>query len=122
MQIIDMRRSDREGNIKAFFKLQTEEGLVIEGFKIMNGKNGLFASMPSKKVGEKFIETVTASREVKAEFQRTQIHAGTKNVIFTVYAPAGVGAQAVESHLRDIQENIQIVSPHAEVEALQVFS
>ena len=54
--------------------------------------------------------------------QRTQIHAGTKNVIFTVYAPAGVGAQAVESHLRDIQENIQIVSPHAEVEALQVFS
>lgn len=54
--------------------------------------------------------------------QRTQIHAGTKNVIFTVYAPAGVDAQAVESHLRDIQENIQIVSPQAEVEALQVFS
>lgn len=54
--------------------------------------------------------------------QRTQIHAGTKNVLFTVYAPAGVGAQAVESHLRDIQENIQVVSPQAQVEALQVFS
>ena len=75
MQIIDMRRSDREGNIKAFFKLQTEEGLVIEGFKIMNGKNGLFASMPSKKVGEKFIETVTASREVKAELGRLALAA-----------------------------------------------
>lgn len=70
MQIIDMRRSDREGNIKAFFKVQTEEGFVIEGFKIMNGKNGLFASMPSKKVGEKFIETVTGSRELKAELGR----------------------------------------------------
>ena len=70
MQIIDMRRSDREGNIKAFFKVQTEEGFVIEGFKIMNGKNGLFASMPSKKVGEKFIETVTGSRELKNDLGR----------------------------------------------------
>jgi DNA-binding cell septation regulator SpoVG len=32
-----------EGNIKAFFKVQTGEGFVIDGFKIMNGKNGLFA-------------------------------------------------------------------------------
>lgn len=75
MQIIDMRRSDREGNIKAFFKLQTEEGFVIEGFKIMNGKNGLFASMPSKKVGEKFIDTVTGSRELKAELGRIALAA-----------------------------------------------
>lgn len=75
MQIIDMRRSDREGNIKAFFKVQTEEGFVIEGFKIMNGKNGLFASMPSKKVGEKFIETVTGSRELKNELGRLALAA-----------------------------------------------
>jgi DNA-binding cell septation regulator SpoVG len=70
MQIKDMRRSDMEGNIKAFFKVQTEEGFVIDGFKIMNGKNGLFASMPSKKVGEKFIETVTGTRELKNDLSR----------------------------------------------------
>lgn len=75
MQIIDMRRSDMEGNIKAFFKVQTDEGLVIDGFKIMNGKNGLFASMPSKKVGERFIETVTATREVKNELSRLALAA-----------------------------------------------
>jgi stage V sporulation protein G len=73
MQIVDMRRSDREGNIKAFFRVQTDEGFVIEGFKIMNGKNGLFASMPSKKVGEKFIETVTGSRELKNELGRVAL-------------------------------------------------
>lgn len=54
--------------------------------------------------------------------QRTQIHAGTKNVLFTVYAPVGVTVEAVESHLRDIQENINIVSPQADVELLQVLS
>lgn len=70
MEIKDMRRSEMEGNIKAFFKVQTEEGFVIDGFKIMNGKNGLFASMPSKKVGEKFIETVTATRELKNDLSR----------------------------------------------------
>jgi stage V sporulation protein G len=70
MQIIEMRRSEMEGNLKAFFKVQTDEGFVIDGFKIMNGKNGLFASMPSKKVGERFIETVTATRELKNELSR----------------------------------------------------
>lgn len=70
MQIIEMRPSEMAGNLKAFFKVQTEEGFVIDGFKIMNGKNGLFAGMPSKKVGEKFIETVTATRELKTELSR----------------------------------------------------
>jgi DNA-binding cell septation regulator SpoVG len=67
MNILEMRRSEMEANLKAFFKVQTEEGFIIDGFKIMNGKNGLFASMPSKKVAEKFIETVTGSRELKNE-------------------------------------------------------
>jgi stage V sporulation protein G len=75
MQIIEMRRSEMEGNLKAFFKVQTEEGFIIDGFKIMNGKNGLFTSMPSKKVGEKFIETVTGSRELKNELSRLAIAA-----------------------------------------------
>jgi DNA-binding cell septation regulator SpoVG len=75
MQIIEMRRSDMEGNLKAFFKVQTEEGFIIDGFKIMNGKNGLFAGMPSKKVGEKFIETVTAARELKTEVSRLALAA-----------------------------------------------
>jgi stage V sporulation protein G len=75
MQIIDMRRSEMGGNLKAFVRVQTEEGFVIDGFKLVNGKNGLFASMPSKKVGEKFIETVTASRDLKNELSRLAIAA-----------------------------------------------
>ncbi len=66
MRISDMKMSQLPGNTKAFFKVETEEGFVIEGFKIMNGKNGLFVSPPSRKSGEKFYDTVTMPREVKA--------------------------------------------------------
>jgi DNA-binding cell septation regulator SpoVG len=70
MEITDMRPSTQEGNIKAFFKVKTEEGFVIDGFKVMNGRNGLFVSTPSKKVGEKFIETVSMPKAVKDELNQ----------------------------------------------------
>ncbi len=65
MKITDMKPSQLPGNTKAFFKVETEDGFVIDGFKVMNGKNGLFVSPPSRKAGEKFYDTVTMPREVK---------------------------------------------------------
>jgi DNA/RNA-binding domain of Phe-tRNA-synthetase-like protein len=53
--------------------------------------------------------------------QRTQITPQTTNAIFTVYAPSGIPAQAVEKHLEEIQQNVQLVSPDAQVEMLKVF-
>jgi DNA/RNA-binding domain of Phe-tRNA-synthetase-like protein len=53
--------------------------------------------------------------------QRTQINAGTRNVLFTVYAPAGIGVEAVRSHLRDIEANVSLVSPEAKVVELDVL-
>jgi DNA/RNA-binding domain of Phe-tRNA-synthetase-like protein len=53
--------------------------------------------------------------------QRTQINAETRNVVFTVYAPAGIGVEAVRSHLRDIEANVSLVSPEAKVVELEVL-
>ena len=53
--------------------------------------------------------------------QRTQITADTRNVVFTVYAPSGIGEPVVLQHLRDIQENVILVSPQAQVELLKVY-
>jgi DNA/RNA-binding domain of Phe-tRNA-synthetase-like protein len=53
--------------------------------------------------------------------QRTQINPQTKNAIFTVYAPSGIPEELVEKHLMGIRENIQLVSPDAQVELLKVF-
>ena len=53
--------------------------------------------------------------------QRTQITPQTTNAIFTVYAPAGITVKAIEKHLMEIQQNVQLVSPNAQVEMLKVF-
>jgi DNA/RNA-binding domain of Phe-tRNA-synthetase-like protein len=53
--------------------------------------------------------------------QRTQITAEIHNVLFAVYAPAGIDGPVVQAHLQDIRDYVQIVSPQARVQALQVI-
>ena len=53
---------------------------------------------------------------------RTQIQPGTRNVLYTTYAPAGIGEQAVMAHLQDIEQYVRLFSPDARMELLQVFS
>ena len=52
---------------------------------------------------------------------RTRIKAETTEVLYTAYAPNGVGADAVREHLLDIQANVLLVSLEARVELLTVF-
>jgi len=53
--------------------------------------------------------------------QRTRITAETKQVLFTVYAPPGIGEEAVGEHLEDIRDNVLLVAPQAQVETLTVY-
>lgn len=53
--------------------------------------------------------------------QRTQITADTRNVIFTVYAPAGIDEQTVMKHLEDIRDYVMIIAPQAKVEMIRVY-
>jgi DNA/RNA-binding domain of Phe-tRNA-synthetase-like protein len=51
---------------------------------------------------------------------RTQITPQTEKVLFTVYAPPGIEAQAVQQHLQDVQDYLLLVSPEAETIQLKV--
>ena len=53
--------------------------------------------------------------------RRTQITAETRNVLFTVYAPPGIGEQAVAAHLDHLRDNVMLVAPQAQVELLNVY-
>jgi DNA/RNA-binding domain of Phe-tRNA-synthetase-like protein len=53
--------------------------------------------------------------------QRTQIQSGTRNVMFTVYAPDGISEPVVLEHLHDIERYVQMVAPESRVEMLHVF-
>jgi len=53
--------------------------------------------------------------------QRTRITAGTRSVLFAVYAPAGIGADAVREHLQRIAANVRLMAPQAMVEEQTVY-
>jgi len=52
--------------------------------------------------------------------QRTQITASTRNVVFTVYAPAGIEEQTITKHLEDMRDYVLVIAPQAQVEILHV--
>ena len=52
--------------------------------------------------------------------RRTRITPHTRRVLFTVYAPPGIGERAVHEHLHDIEANVLLIAPQAEVEVLEV--
>ena len=53
--------------------------------------------------------------------QRTQITESTRNVVFTVYAPAGIDEELIMRHLQDMRDYVLVVAPEAEVELLKVY-
>jgi DNA/RNA-binding domain of Phe-tRNA-synthetase-like protein len=53
---------------------------------------------------------------------RTRIGPDTRDLLFTVYAPAGIGTARVRSHLEDIQRFVQVAAPEAVTEELETCS
>jgi DNA/RNA-binding domain of Phe-tRNA-synthetase-like protein len=52
--------------------------------------------------------------------QRTQIRQETTNVLFTVYAPAGIAQDSLVSHLETMRAYVQLICPETETMALEV--
>ncbi len=73
MKIVRMNRLPQEGNGKlvAFFDVQTNDEIVIKGFRIVNGSSGLFVSSPDEKGKDgKYYETVILPKEMKESLQQ----------------------------------------------------
>ena len=54
--------------------------------------------------------------------QRTQITPQTRNVVFTVYAPAGIGVDHVQKHLGDLEGNVRLIAPAARLDLMEIYS
>ena len=70
------------GKIRAFFDLQTEDGFILKGFKLVEGINGLFVGFPSQKGSdEEYHDTVWAEREIKEQVNQLAIKAYGQEVM-----------------------------------------
>ena len=54
--------------------------------------------------------------------KRTAMGPDTRDILFTVYAPAGIGIERVRAHLEDIRGFVQLVAPEAVTEELETCS
>lgn len=73
MKIIRMNplKNDSGGKTAAFFDIETNDGIAIKGFRLVNGSNGLFMSSPDQKGKDgKYYETVTLPKEMKSELEK----------------------------------------------------
>ncbi len=53
--------------------------------------------------------------------QRTRILPETRRVLFATYAPPGIGESAVQRHLQNIEANVRLIAPEAQVQLMQVY-
>ncbi len=62
------------GNTKAFVDLETNEGIIIKGFKLIMGPTGLFLGAPSEKGKDgKWRETVVIPKNLRDELNRMAV-------------------------------------------------
>ena len=77
------------GKVRAFFDIRTEDGFVVKGFKIIEGINGLFVSMPSQKGKnaqgeEEYFDSVWVEKELRDQLNQTAINEyGSQNTSFS---------------------------------------
>lgn len=48
IEVCRLYRTESEGPIKAFCDVQFDDDYIVKGFKIVEGKDGLFVGMPSE--------------------------------------------------------------------------
>ncbi|MCB0731481.1 MAG: septation protein SpoVG family protein [Ignavibacteriae bacterium] len=68
MKINRMNPYDGNSKTAAFFDVETDEGIIIKGFTLVESTNGLFVSPPSEKgKDDKYYDKVLMSKELKAQ-------------------------------------------------------
>lgn len=77
IEVVDVRKIVGDGSLKAFADVKIGGGLVIKGFSVVNGKNGVFVSMPRKasKDGRWFDILMPVSDDLKEEIEQKVLEA-----------------------------------------------
>lgn len=75
MKIVRISKLENStGKTQAYFDVQTSDGIVLKGFRIVSGTNGLFVSAPNEKGKDgKYYDTVVLPKEMKEELQKTAL-------------------------------------------------
>ena len=70
IEVVEMRKIASDGNLKAFADVCVGGGLVIKGFCVMQGKQGVFVTMPRRAAKDgRWFDILEAGEMLKRELQ-----------------------------------------------------
>ena len=70
VEVVDIRKITGDGKLKAFADVKIGERLIIKGFCVMEGKNGVFVSMPRKASKDgRWFDVVETDESFKRELE-----------------------------------------------------
>lgn len=77
LSVTRLHKLDGEGATKAFCDISILDSLVINGLRVVEGKEGLFVSMPREagKDGKWYNTVIPLRREVKDEIEKLVLEA-----------------------------------------------
>jgi DNA/RNA-binding domain of Phe-tRNA-synthetase-like protein len=96
-------RADVSADGDAYTTLGGAEAVLKRGDMLMADATGIVSSV------------------LRGPDQRTRITPETTRAVFAVYAPAGIGHDAVRRHLEDLRANVELIASGARTEALVVL-
>jgi DNA/RNA-binding domain of Phe-tRNA-synthetase-like protein len=81
----------------------------------------MYTSLTGKQITCKSGDMVMSDKQgaicsiIYGQDKRTQINPDTRRVIYVVYVPSGIQEEPIKRHLDDLQENVALFSPQAEI-------
>lgn len=76
MKVVRMVPLEKSGSgkVAAFFDMQTDDEIVIKGFRLVNGANGLFVSAPNDKGKDgKYYDSVVLPKKMKSSLEKLAV-------------------------------------------------
>ncbi len=90
LSVARMNRMDGEGNLKAFCDLAVADTLLLKGIRVMEGKKGLFVSMPREqgKDGQWYGTVIPLTPEAYQQISQVVLKAYQSGAQVPAQAPA----------------------------------
>lgn len=74
MKIIRMNKLTTNGKTLAFLDVETDDGIIIKGFRLISGRDGMFLAAPDEKGKDgKFYEKVILPKDMKKQLEKAAI-------------------------------------------------
>jgi stage V sporulation protein G len=80
MKIVRMIKVGK-GKTAAFFDIQTDDEIIIKGFRLVDGAKGLFMSAPDEKGKDgKYYESVILPKQMKSSLEKMAVEEYNKKL------------------------------------------